>query len=274
MTFTLFSTLVTLGGILLLGLVLAFLQRLRVQHREVQVLSTLFWQAALEETRARVFVRRFRHWPAWLLLLVICTLLWLLLAGPRWQPLDPMQHIVLLDGSVTDDDAFLIDLELATTKAAGLPIMQREIVLAGPTLQTLLAPGEPLALTQLRNLAEKRTASHGIDWALESLSSRVAADRPVTIHLIGDMPVAQACVNAMPPELSLYRIQRPPVDKQPMLRALGVSDARSGNWQSVDVLFTPRTPESFDLQQVAISVDGQPLQTPVLTTEAGDYLIE
>ena len=73
MTFTLFSTFVTFIGIGVIAVGLALLQRLRVQHQEIEVVSTLFWQAAVKETRARVFVQRFRHWPAWLLLVLISS---------------------------------------------------------------------------------------------------------------------------------------------------------------------------------------------------------
>ena len=82
MSFALLSTFAVLLGTLLLAIGLWLAQRLRVQHREVEVVSVLFWQSALEETRARVFTRRFRHWPAWLLLVAIASLLWMLLAQP------------------------------------------------------------------------------------------------------------------------------------------------------------------------------------------------
>ena len=45
-------------GALVAGLYL--LQRLRVQHRDLQVPTTLFWREAVEEARARVLVRRFQ----------------------------------------------------------------------------------------------------------------------------------------------------------------------------------------------------------------------
>ena len=88
MSFGLLSTFAVLLGIVLLAIGLWLLQRLRVQHREVTVLSTLFWQSAIEETRARVFVKRFRHWPAWVLLVAIASLLWMLLARPQSTSFD------------------------------------------------------------------------------------------------------------------------------------------------------------------------------------------
>ena len=54
MSFTFLSTAAVLGGIGVLAVLLGILHRLRVQHREVEVVRTLFWQAAVEETRACV----------------------------------------------------------------------------------------------------------------------------------------------------------------------------------------------------------------------------
>ena len=73
-----------LAGIAALAGVLYALQRLRVRHRPVTVVTTLFWKEAVEETRARVLVHRFRHFWAYLLLLTIVSLLWIAIAAPRW----------------------------------------------------------------------------------------------------------------------------------------------------------------------------------------------
>ena len=125
MSFGLLSTFAVLLGIVLLAIGLWLLQRLRVQHREVTVLSTLFWQSAVEETRARVFVKRFRHWPAWVLLVAIASLLWMLLARPQSTSFDSTQHVVLIDRSVEDDEIRADDFELAIQRAASLPTSAR-----------------------------------------------------------------------------------------------------------------------------------------------------
>ena len=59
-----------LGLAAIAGLLFA-LQRLRVRHRPVQVETALFWQQAVEESRARVLTQRFRHPWTYLLLLLI-----------------------------------------------------------------------------------------------------------------------------------------------------------------------------------------------------------
>ena len=102
MSFGLITLFGFFAGIAALAVALWAIQRLRVQHREVEVVTTLFWQEALKETRARVFVRRFRHWPAWLLLLAICSLLWMLFGQPEIQSNDSTQHVVLVDWSEGD----------------------------------------------------------------------------------------------------------------------------------------------------------------------------
>ena len=83
MRFGLFSIPALFAGIAAIAVGLWLLQRLRVRHREVEVLTTMFWKDALQETRARVFMRRFRHWRAWALLVLIASLLWVLMAQPH-----------------------------------------------------------------------------------------------------------------------------------------------------------------------------------------------
>ncbi|MDA8967840.1 hypothetical protein N9F76_00955 [bacterium] len=274
MTFTLLSTVATLIGIGVIALALGLLQRLRVQHREIEVVSTLFWQAAVKETRARVFVQRFRHWPAWLLLVVIATLLWLLLAGPRWTATDQMQHVVLLDGSVADPDVVALDLEIASAKASKLPLMNREIVHAGPRLETLLRRGEPVQLAKLRLGEESIPTSTGLEWALDLLAARVAAGTPLTVHIVGDAELDQRYLDSLPADVSVYRVMRGAVGDKPLFRSLGVSNSASGVWQTVDLLFAPSSSDKFDVDKLEITIDGKPLSDGVRALVGGEFVIE
>lgn len=274
MTFTLLSTLVTLVGIGAIALALGLLQRLRVQHREIEVVSTLFWQAAVKETRARVFVQKFRHWPAWLLLVLIASSLWILLAGPRWSGSDQMQHVVLLDGSIADQAVSESDLELASVTAAKLPLMNREIVHAGPRLETLLRRGEPVQLARLRYGRERIPSSTGLEWALDALATRAADATPLTVHIIGDAEFDQRYLDALPTELTVFRVDRGPSLGKPVLRSLGVSDSSSGLWQTVDLLFAPGLPESFNLGELEVTIDKQGLSNGVRAAKGGDFVIE
>ena len=88
-----------LAGLAAIAGVLFLLQRLRVRHRPVLVISTLFWRAAVEEARARVLVERFRHPLVYLFLLAICAFLWLAAAGLDGEDRDGRRHLVLVEGS-------------------------------------------------------------------------------------------------------------------------------------------------------------------------------
>jgi hypothetical protein len=274
MTFTLFSTLATLIGVAVIAVGLALLQRLRVQHREIEVASTLFWQAAVKETRARVFVQKFRHWPAWLLLVLIASLLWILLAGPNWSGSEQMQHVVLLDGSIADPDVAASDLDLAILKASKLPRMYREIVHAGPQLETLLRNGEPVQIANLRRDKATTPASTGLEWALESIAIRARNGNPVAIHLIGDAKVDQRYLESLPADVTVYRVDRGPAQGNPVLRALGVSDAASGAWQTVDLLFAPAASDTFQLEKLNLTIDSEPISGKIQSTAEGNYVVK
>ena len=86
-------------GLLGLALLLFVLQWLRVRHRQVEVVTTLFWREAIEESRARVLWQRFRHPWAYLGILSIAALMWLAWAGPEFSRVDETEAVFLLDGS-------------------------------------------------------------------------------------------------------------------------------------------------------------------------------
>ena len=274
MTFTLFSTFFTMLGLGVIAVTLALLQRLRVQHREVEVVSTLFWQAAVKETRVRVFVQKFRHWPAWLLLVLIASLLWLLVAGPIWNARNSMHHVVLLDGSIDDPTVAASDLELAALKASRLPRMNREIVNAGPGLETLLRTGEPVELANLRRDVEPTATSSGLEWALESLATRARSGKPLSIHIVGDAQVDERYLDALPDEVTVYRLDRGPSLGSPVLQSLGVSDAASGVWQTVDLLFAPAVPGSLQLEMLRLALDEEPFDSSIEATDTGEYVVK
>ena len=72
-----------LAGAAGLAGLLYVLQQLRIRYTEVPVPTAMFWREAARDAPVRVFRRRFRHWLAFLLSLLICWLLWLGLAEPR-----------------------------------------------------------------------------------------------------------------------------------------------------------------------------------------------
>ncbi len=274
MSFELLSVPGVLLGTAILAAGLWLLQRLRVQHREVEVQTTLFWQVALEETRARVFTKRFRHWPAWLLLVAIASLLWMLFAGPQRSSADGTQHIVLLDWSVDDESVRTEDLDAAIELANTLPANNREIIAVGTRLETLLKPNEPIDLARLR--AEdmiSQTGPQGFDWAIETLSSRASADKAVAAYIVGDAKLEENRLQAATQTgLSVSRVPRKnPLDPQIKLSTFGVSDSIDGSWDSVDLWFDFAGDTPVEVNQIAMSVNQQAVTQPLLKGEDGRF---
>lgn len=258
MTFALTSLFGFLVGAVVIGLALWALQRLRVQHREVEVITTLFWQAALKETRARVFVRRFRHWPAWLLLFAICTLLWMLFAQPLITPADSRQHVVLVDWSATPDQREAA-LEVATETIKGLPKTSRELIAVDVKMQTLLSNSEDvyLATARAESIADQ-SGPNGMESAIEALAARSSESQPLSIHLIGEPEIEQAFLEMLPESVQIQKVPfEDAEDTEVQLTSLGYADAKSGIWNRVDVRFTIDSAKELNGSGLQVQIDGQ-----------------
>ena len=275
MSFALLSTFAVLLGILLLAIGLWLAQRLRVQHREVEVLSTLFWQSALEENRARVFTKRFRHWTAWLLLVAIASLLWMLLAQPQTEPLNSTQHVVLLDRSIDDPAIRKADLQLAIERASSLPAATREIVAVDGHLKTLLAAGESVEQVSLRIDETDAPSPPGMEWAIETLSSRATDEQPLSIHVVGDANIENRFLDAVGSNVSVFRVDRPDSTAgAAQLQTFGIADAASGQWNEVDVSigFNPQQP--LDANQISVSINDQPIEQSLLAIDETNFQLK
>ena len=226
MSFQLLPGLAVVAGIAALAGLLYVLQRLRVRHRDVVVPTTLFWRAAVQETRARVFVRRFRHPLAYALLLLIASLLWLAIAEPRGSDgRDERMTVFLLDGSagMAWGDRFERARATLIEQVGRLPDGEAEVIFCGGWPRTLLRRGEhPILL-------ERRLAAVSPEACPASVARTIAAlpaDRRIVV--IGDAPVPEGW-----PVLRPGRESERPANGGVL--ALGVSDAASGAWDRVDL---------------------------------------
>ncbi|MCP4172532.1 MAG: hypothetical protein GY758_17355 [Fuerstiella sp.] len=272
MTFGLLSTTGVLAGVLALAAGLWLAQRLRVQHQEVEVLSTLFWRAAIEETRARVLTRRFRHWPAWLLLVVIASVLWMLVARPESVPLDGTQHVVLVDWSVEDPEVRAQDLDIAVQRATTLPSSAREIMAVGDHLETLLTAGEPIEHASLRAAGNISSSPQGLHWAIESLSSRATKEQPLAVHIVGHAVIEQEYLDALSSKVSVFRIERE-IPSRIRLRTLGVSDSSDGQWQTVDVAVVFDAINRIEPSTILVTIDDEPVTQALQQTDTVRFLL-
>jgi hypothetical protein len=83
--------------------VLYVLHLLRVRPREVRVITTLFWSHAMERTRARTLLERFRYPWTYLLLLATCLVLALALAKPEpiAESADRVHEVIIVDAGAS-----------------------------------------------------------------------------------------------------------------------------------------------------------------------------
>ncbi len=237
MSFGTFSGAAFTIGLLALAAALFALSRLRVRHRALIVPTTLFWREAIEETRARVFVQRFRHPLAYALVLGIAAAIWLACAEPRSSSSNPTRHVLVVDASAAmAGDRFAAALAAMRERASRLPKDTTSIVLAGARPELALAADEPLA-TFDRRMESRRVDAHPPSVERAVLELFATANGPTSIEVCGVTPIGADLVALAPAATSIARI--PCADLEPIaergVSTLGVSEAESGAWDRVDL---------------------------------------
>lgn len=239
MSFANLPLLGVLAGLAALAAGLFVLQRLRVRHRDVVVPTTLFWQEAVEEARARVLVRRFRHPLAYLLVLLLAGTLWLAFAGPVLERDEEVDHIVLFDSTAAwmSEERFAAALELLEREVAALPRGRTTVRRLGSSPATVLAAGEhpELLAERLRESAPGATRA-GVADELDSLVE-LRLPRPLAITLIAEEGLDPARNATLPPGWSVRHValDRPRSPNRGLVE-LGLREAASGAYEEVDVL--------------------------------------
>lgn len=260
MTFAHLSPVWVVAGLAALAALLFLLQRLRVRHRQVPVVTTLFWRIAAEEAPARTYVERFRHPWAYLLFLLIGSLLWLGFAGPepRASPAGPF-HVLVLDGSASmaAGSRYAQAVAALEKRLGRMPADQRQVLWCGAGVHTLLNPGEHelLLAGRLAGL-QPVPAPPGVEDLLRQLAVVNRPGRVLEVTVFGDAPI-RAETLALLPEL---RVSRAPLDPPPAggnagITALGMAAAGSGAWDRVDVLVRAEHDDGSLVEPARLSAD-------------------
>ena len=239
MTFGLLSVFGVLAGLAALAGVLFALQRLRVRHREVTVVTTLFWHEAVEEARARMLTGRFRHPWAYAFVLLICALLWTAFAEPRYDAGDGRDHVVVVDGSARMGLPGRFDAarDAVESVVSGLPATRTTVVFAGGTPRTLLRPDEDrhLLRTRLAALAPEACPPQVLN-VIRELYPTASNQRPLTVHVIGDADLS--ALGTLPEWVQVGRAHggASPLAGNRGIVSMGLADAASGAYDRVDVM--------------------------------------
>lgn len=263
MSLTWLSGAVFAAGLAALAALLFAMQRLRVRHRDVEVVTTLFWKAAVKDTRARVFVQRFRHPLAYALILASASLVWWAVAGPRLASDSAVEHVLVVDGSAGMGwGSRLRDALAATTeRARALPRESTRVVLAGARLETMLDFGEELPLFERRAAAlEVAPCPSTVQRALLALCATAAPSGGRRIEIFGDGPIDPAVADLLPPGTTIARAEPVAASRagNAGIVSLGIEEAASGAWDRVDVLVRVGG-ERASTSELSLTLDGTPL---------------
>lgn len=266
-----------LAGLGALAALLFALQRLRVRHRDVTVVTTLFWRVAADEAPARSLVERFRHPWAYALFLFIVSLLWLAFSGPEpSRTSGGAFHVLVLDGSagMAAGSRFKDAVAALRSHARRLPADQRQIVWCGGSVKTLLNPGEhELLLDKRLEDAGPEAAPAGVEQLLRQLASSSRPGRSTEVVIFGDAPV-RAELLALTPGLRVARAAIGTSKRGPNagITALGVTEAAAGGWDRVDVFFRVEGNPSAALASDALQVelDGRAIPASEFKVVRGD----
>ena len=265
MSFANLPLLGVLAGVAGIAALLFLLQLLRIRHVEVAVPTTLFWREAAREAPVRILRGVFRHPLAYLLVLAICTLLWLAFAGPEaHDDRTSAYRVLFLDGSAhtASGDDFEQAVDMLKADLAGMPDGRREVIWGGARNIKLLKPGEDRLLLdrRLASLAPEAAPS-ALNEQLRLLSVPGAAPESLEFVVYGRAPADLAVVERLPTGTRLSRaIDYPDGESNHGIAALGVNPAASGRWDRVDLLIRiAGTPDADVGDEVTVEVGGQPL---------------
>ena len=265
MSFANLPLLGVLGGIAGIAALLFLLQLLRIRHVEVAVPTTIFWRAAAREAPVRVLRGVFRHPLAYLLVLAICTLLWLAFAGPEaHEDRTSAYRVLFLDGSAHTAAGSEFDEAVDKLKSdlAGLPDGGREVIWGGARNAKLLKAGDDRLLLdhRLAGLAPQAAPS-ALNEQLRLLSLPGVAPEALEIVVYGRAPADPVVLQALPAGLRVSRaIEYPESASNRGIASLGVSPAASGRWDRLDLLVRiGGTPDAAPVDAMTVQVNGQPL---------------
>ncbi len=267
MNFTNLSLPWLLGGAAALAGLLYVLQQLRIRYTEIGVPTAMFWREAARDAPVRVFRRRFRHWLAYLLSLLICWLLWLGLAEPRVEdPESGQYHVLFLDGSAHMSAPG--DLERAIERVRddlrNLPAERREVIWGGAWNLTLLNAGEDGLLFDRRvEGLEPEGAPSAVQEQIDLLALPGAYPDAVRLVIYGRAPVSAEAIDGLGENVQLQRAEGfDELGPNRGIVGMGLGTAVSGRWDAVDVLV--RMAATGNLSTVpgdmVLTLDGAPLE--------------
>ncbi len=193
MQFTAMSIWFFTGLAVLTAGVLAALQYLRIRPRRVRVITSLFWQQAADQARARNLFERFRHPRTYLLLLAASLLVLLALAKPVFNAAHQPHRVIVLEAGLAmtaTDNRFDNALELTRAEVASLDDDRVAVITADPYPCLLKHFDESLAALEDRLARVKAVDTPVIrENTLRAARSMLAGHENGEVVLVSAQPV-------------------------------------------------------------------------------------
>lgn len=178
---------------LLLAGVLAVLHYLRIRPRQIRVITTLFWQQASEQVRARSLFEKFRHPFTYLLLLLAGLLVLLALAKPVFDDAGQPYRVIVLEAGISmtsTDNRFEKAIELVHDEVARSPEERVAVIVADPEPRLLKHFEEGLGVLKIRLDALKPVDQPVIRTAVLRIAKSLIAQREIgEVVLVSAQPV-------------------------------------------------------------------------------------
>ena len=248
-------------GIGLAGIagVLFLLQQLRIRYTELPIATTLFWAAAVREAPVRVLRQRFRHLLAYLLVLLICWLMWVGFGGPLvGDSRTAGFNVLVIDGSAhaATADEFEQSKRQLLSDVTKYGRDSREVFLSGAQNIRILAAGEEkLVLERRLNELGPVAARSSIDELLRLLPRNANYPDQVSVVIYGRAPVSPEAIQKLPEGFSVTRRSEVATEMENRgIVALGIGEAISGDWDKVDVLFRVLATEGLSIDAADLLV--------------------
>ncbi|RLV59887.1 hypothetical protein D5018_09970 [Parashewanella curva] len=263
-------SLVIAGLVAIAGLLFA-LQQLRTRYRTVVVPTSMFWQQAAQDAPVRVFRQKFKHLLAYLLTLLIASLLWLGFSEPEVNKEASNEYYVLyLDGSaaMTQGDHFEQAVSVLENDLASLPANRREVIFGGEFHTKILNESEQLAVLEPR-LAKVSPQAVPDSFAeqLTLLSQRFNDNTPVNVIVYGK----SALPASLQDNISVsHATSFEETENNAGLVNLGINLAASGKANLIDVLVEAKTNTESEVKLADLEfLVGEAFFTPDQIQELG-----
>ncbi len=271
------SPTVLLLGAAAIGAALFALQRLRTRYRKVDVPTVMFWKEAVEESQARVLVRRFRHPWAYALILTLSLIMWFLFSDPQLESgKSGVRDVYVLNATASAlvGNDFQKSKDLLIDELAHAGRGHCEVFVLDTMPHLVLGPEEsPLLLEERLAELKPQAVPQRILPFLDRMEAGAIHDGVTHVRLVGFPQLKREHLAKSRFRVTHMDSVRPHNElNRSGLRSIGASVPRSGLAFAVDVLIVAASENDSDVA-LKVTLDGDPLAVEIEKTGKNTFVL-